>query len=177
VAAEKMLVRTIERAQELIAGGVELPVASPALDFFLKKHQPDGDFMKHLQKFGQLDDTDVLCTLKAWCTHFDVVLSRLSRGLIDRKLLKIKLSSEPFESQQLQQLKCEAAHKLKITEEEARYFVFVGDAANTTYNPLDEHIKVLFKDGAVRDISQVDNALIHQQLSAPVKKHYLCHLR
>ena len=41
----------------------------------------------------------------------------------------------------------EAAQKLKITEAEARYFVFTGDAANTTYNPLDEHIKVLFKDG------------------------------
>jgi uncharacterized protein len=66
---------------------------------------------------------------------------------------------------------------LNITEAEARYFVFTGEAANTTYNPLDEHINVLFKDGTVRDISQVDNALIHQQLSAPVKKHYLCFLR
>jgi HD superfamily phosphohydrolase len=177
VAAEKMLVRIMERANELIAGGVDLPVASPALDFFLKKHQPDGNFIKHLQRFAQLDDTDILCTLKAWCSHFDVVLSRLSRGLIERKLLKIKLSSEPFQHQQLQDLRGEAARRLKISEDEARYFVFTGDAVNTTYNPLDEHINVLFKDGTVRDISQVDNALIHQQLSAPVKKHYLCYLR
>ena len=177
VAAEKMLVRIIERAQELIAGGVELPVASVALDFFLKKHQPDGNFIKHLQRFAQLDDTDILCTLKAWCTHFDVVLSRLSRGLIDRKLLKVKLSPEPFDAQLIQNLRAEVAQKLKINEAEARYFVFTGGAANTTYNILDEHINVLFKDGAVRDISQVDNALIHQQLSAPVKKYYLCSLR
>ena len=177
VAAEKMLVRTIERAQELIASGVDLPVASDALDFFLKKHQPDGNFIKHLQKFAQLDDTDVLCTLKNWCTHFDVVLSRLSRGLIDRKLLKVKLASEPFAPQLLQTLKTEAAQKAKISEAEARYFVFTGNAVNTTYNLLDEHINVLFKDGTVRDISQVDKALIHQQLSAPVKKYYLCYLR
>ena len=77
----------------------------------------------------------------------------------------------------LKSLQEEAAEKLKITFDEARYFVFTGNAANTTYNPLDEHINVLFKDGTVRDISQVDNALIHQQLSAPVKKYYLCHLR
>jgi HD superfamily phosphohydrolase len=177
VAAEKMLVRAIERAQELIAGGMELPVASPALDFFLKKHHPDGNFIKHLQKFGQLDDTDVLCTLKSWCTHFDAVLSRLCRGLIDRRLLKIKLSSEPFAPHFLEELRCDVARKLKIGEEEARYFVFTGDTANTMYNPLDEHIKVLFRDGRVLDISQVDNALIHRQLSAPVKKYYLCHLR
>jgi hypothetical protein len=106
-----------------------------------------------------------------------VVLSRLCRGLIDRKLLKIKLSSEPFDVHAVTGLRAEAAAKLKITEEEARYFVFTGNAVNTTYNPLDEHIKVLFRDGTVRDISQVDNALIHQQLSAPVKKHYLCHFR
>lgn len=177
VAAEKMLVRIMERAQELISNGMDLPVASPALDFFLKKHQPDGNFIKHLQKFGQLDDTDILCTLKAWCTHVDVVLSRLCRGLIDRKLLKIKLSSEAFDIKLVTSLRGEAAQKLKISEDDARYFVFTGDAANTTYNPLDEHITVLFKDGTVRDISQVDNALIHQQLAAPVKKHYLCYIR
>jgi HD superfamily phosphohydrolase len=176
VAAEKMLVRIMERAQELITSGVDLPVASPALNFFLKKHQPDGNFIKHLQTFGQLDDTDILCTLKAWCTHVDVVLSRLCRGLIERKLLKIKLSSEPFQPQRLSELRYAAAEKLKISEAEARYFVFTGDAVNTTYDPLDEHINVLFKDGTVRDISQVDNALIHQQLSTPVKKYYLCYL-
>ena len=177
VAAEKMLVRTIERAQELIAGGVELPAASPALDFFLKEHQPDGNFIKHLQKFTVLDDTDILCTLKIWCTHFDTVLSRLCRGLIDRKLLKIKLSPEPFDALLIQNLQSEVAQKLKISDDEARYFVFTGGAVNTTYNPLDEHIKVLFRDGRVIDISQVDNALIHQQLATPVKKYYLCHLR
>ena len=37
VAAEKMLVRIIERAQELIAGGVDLPVASPSAGLFFKK--------------------------------------------------------------------------------------------------------------------------------------------
>ncbi len=177
VAAEKMLVRTMERAQELISNGVELPVASPALDFFLKKHQPDGNFIKHLQKFGQLDDTDVLCTLKVWSTHFDVVLARLSRGLTDRKLLKIKLAPEPFPAALVEEHRRDIARKLKISEHEARYFVFTGEAANTTYNPLDEHIKVLFRDGRVLDISEVDNALIHQQLSAPIKKHYICYLK
>jgi hypothetical protein len=92
-------------------------------------------------------------------------------------LLKVIYSQVPFDAQQVARLKAEAAAKLKITEAEARYFVFTGEAANTTYNPLDEHIKVLFKNGNVVDISQVDNALIHQQLSAPVKKYYLCYLR
>lgn len=177
LAAEKMLVRIIERAQELIAAGMDLNTASPNLDFFLKQHRPGDNFIKHLEKFTQLDDTDVLCTIKNWCGHFDKVLSRLCRGLIDRRLLKVRFQAEPFEPLMVATYRDEIARKLKISEEEAAYFVFTGEATNTTYNPDDEHIKVLFKDGMVMDISQVDNALIHQRLSSPVKKYYLCYLR
>src|SRR5687767_8599367 len=167
MAAEKMLVRIIERAQELIANGVDLQASSDALDFFLKKHQPEDNFIRHLEKFTQLDDTDILCTIKNWCNHFDKILSRLCKGLIERKLLKVKFRTDPFEAILTATLKQEVAKKLKITEEEAGYFVFTGEATNTTYNIYDEHIKVLFKDKTVLDISQVDNALIHQRLSAP----------
>ena len=177
VVAETMLVKIIERAKELIANGIDVPVASPTLNFFLKEHQPDGNFIRHLEKFSQLDDTDVMCTIKHWCNHFDIVLSRLSRGLTDRKLLKIKLRSEPFDPQEINEKISDAATGLKISKQEAGYFAFTGEAENTTYNPYDERIKILFKDGNVSDISSVDNALIHQHLSSPVKKYYLCHLR
>ena len=33
---------------------------------------------------------------------------------------------------------------------------------NTIYDPSDERINILFKDGTVKDISKVDNALIQQ---------------
>jgi uncharacterized protein len=177
VAAEKMLVKIIDRANELIAGGIELHAASTNLNFFLKEHQPDGNFIKHLERFTQLDDTDIMCTLKNWCGHFDPVLGRLCKGLVDRKLLKIKLQSEPFDYLLVEALRSDLADKLKITLEEASYFIFTGEASNTTYNPNDEHIKILYKDGTISDISKVDNALIHQQVSSPVKKYYLCYFR
>jgi HD superfamily phosphohydrolase len=175
--AEKMLVKIIERAQELIAGGIDLPTASYNLNFFLKEHQPDDNFIRHLEKFAQLDDTDVMCTIKNWCGHFDKILSRLCKGLVERKLLKIRFQTEAFDEEMVQSWRSELADKLKISEQEAAYFVFTGEAVNTTYNPFDEHIKILYKDGTVSDISKVDNALIHQQVSSPVKKYYLCYLR
>ena len=177
VAAEKMLVRVIERAQELIAGGIELQASSAILDFFLKEHQPDGNFIRHLEKFTQLDDTDVMCTIKNWCGHIDKVLSRLCKGLVERKLLKIRFQSEPFDPMVVEALRNDVSIKLGISEEEAAYFVFTGEAVNTMYNPFDEHINILYKDGTVTDISRIDNALIHRHLSAPVKKYYLCFLR
>ncbi|MGZ3837238.1 MAG: HD domain-containing protein [Flavisolibacter sp.] len=177
VAAEKMLVKIIERAQELMAAGIPLEAASANLQFFLKEHQPGENFIRHLEKFTQLDDTDVMCTIKNWCGHADPVLGRLCKGLVDRKLLKIKFQAEPFEAQTVTGLRAKLAQQLKISPEEAASFVFTGEAVNTTYNPLDERIKILYKDGTVSDISRVDNALIHQQVSAPVKKYYLCYLR
>lgn len=177
MAAEKMLIQIIERANELIRAGIDLPAASNNLNFFLKEHHPDGNFIKHLEKFAQLDDTDIMCTIKNWCGHFDPVLSLLCKGLVERKLLKVKLQLEPIDSCAVESLKSDVAKKLHISFEEARYFVFNGVAENTIYNPYDEHIKVLYKDGSVSDISEVDNALIHQQASAPVKKYYLCYFK
>ncbi len=171
-----MLIKIIARAKELIRYGIQLHAASATLDFFLKQ-QSQNDFINHLEKFCELDDTDVMCTIKNWCEHPDKILSRLCKGLVDRKLLKVKFQAGPFEQSMVMNLKSEVANQLKISEEEADYFVFTGEAQNTTYDPYDEHINVLFKDGTIRDISQVDNALIHQQLSAPVKKYYLCYLR
>jgi hypothetical protein len=66
--------------------------------------------------------------------------------------------------------------KLGISPEEADFFVFTGEAINTTYKLGDEHINILFKDQTVKDISKVDNPLIHQTLSMPVKKFYICYL-
>jgi uncharacterized protein len=177
IAAEKMLVNIIERAQQLIASGIDLQAASNNLNFFLKEHKPGDSFIRHLERFAQLDDTDVMCTIKNWCGHFDPVLGRLCKGLVDRKLLKVKLQAEPFDELLVTALRKDVSERLKISEEEAGHLVFTGEAVNTTYNPLDERIKILYKDGTVSDISRVDNALIHQQVSSPVKKYYLCYLR
>lgn len=176
VVAEKMLVKIIDRANELIANGIALQAASDNLNFFLKEYRPEENFRNHLEKFAQLDDTDIMCTLKNWCGHSDLVLSKLCMGLVDRKLLKIRMQAEPFDDKIIPMLQKEASEKIKISDTEAGYFAFTGEAVNTTYNPYDEHIKVLYKDGSISDISQVDNALIHHQLSSPLKKYYLCYL-
>ncbi|HEV7621090.1 MAG TPA: HD domain-containing protein [Flavisolibacter sp.] len=177
LSAEKMLVKIIERAQELILNSIPLHSGSDQLDYFLKTFKTGEDFIRHLEKFMLLDDTDVMCAIKNWCGHFDKVLSELCRGLVNRKLLKVKFQAHSFSEELIESLKAEAALKLGISPDESNYFVFTGEAVNTTYNPYDEHIKILYKNGSVTDISKVDNALIHQQISSPVKKYYLCYLR
>ena len=176
LASENMLIKIIRRAKELIKKGTELNAATETLNYFL--HQPATfDFKNDLDKFCKLDDTDVMATIKNWCNHPDRILALLCRFLVERNLLKVKLEAEPFDQEFIAEKKKEALIKLELTPEETEYFVFTGVAVNTTYNPGDERINILFKDGTVKDISQVDNALIHHHLSATVKKYYICYLR
>jgi HD superfamily phosphohydrolase len=175
LSAEMMLVKIIRRAKEILKNGDRLNAATDTFDFFLRN--ADNKIENHLNLFCRLDDYDVMATIKNWCSHPDKILSTLCRLIIERKLLKVKYEAEPVSQYIVDEKKKEAMERLNISKEEAEYFVFTGEAVNTTYNPADERINILFKDGAVKDISMVDNALIHRHLSAAVKKHYICYLR
>ena len=174
VSAESMLVKIIQRAKEKIRSGHVLLSGSESLDFFLSDSPEDPS--EWLGAFALLDDNDILSALKIWMKNTDPVLSNLSTMLIERRLLKAKLQADPFDKDQVEKYLKRAARILNISEQDAVYFVFTGEHTNTTYNPLDEKINILFKDGSVRDISQVDNALIHRSLSTAVKKFYICYL-
>jgi HD superfamily phosphohydrolase len=177
MSAEMLLVKITRRAKELIEKNIEAVAATDALNFFLHNSGDPQLIKQHLDKFCNLDDYDVMCTIKNWSSHPDNILSVLCRSLVDRRLLKIKLQTEPVDEKAIQEKKCEVAKCLQINEQEAGYFVFTGEAINTTYDASDERINILFKNGDVKDISQIDNALIHHQLSGPVKKYYICYYR
>jgi len=177
LSAEMMLVKIIQRAKELIAKGIKTEAATSALNYFLQNPSADHKTQEHLDTFCRLDDFDVMSTVKNWIDHSDKILSTLCRGLVDRKLYKVKLQADSFDNSLVNEKKKELMQRFGISNEEADYFVFTGEAINTTYNPEDERINILFKDGSVKDISKVDNALIHQHLASPVKKQYICYLR
>src|SRR5262249_51576706 len=114
--------------------------------------------------------------IKKWSTHPDLILSTLCKNLLNRKLYKCKLQTVPFKQEIIDETKEKISLQFGISKEDAAYFVFTGDAVNTTYQAGDEHINILFKDRSVKDISRVDNPLIHQTLSMAVKKFYICQL-
>ena len=168
--AEKMMVNIINRAKVIKA---ESPSAT--LNIFLSDDYKQHGIEKFLTEFCNLDDYDFLQAIKHWVDHPDKILSFLCKGIINRNLLKVKYFSRPVPAELLNKKKTEAAQKLNISEAEASYLVFTGETQNKTYNTLDEHIHILFKDGTVKDISKVDNALINQSLFGTVKKFYICY--
>ncbi|MEN9570067.1 MAG: hypothetical protein RL172_1298, partial [Bacteroidota bacterium] len=76
-----------------------------------------------------------------------------------------------------QQKKLDAQKKLGLSNEEAEWIVFTGEAVSSTYSAAQETIQILFKDGTVKDISEVDDALINPNVSGKIKKYYICFLR
>jgi hypothetical protein len=127
-----------------------------------------------LEKFCRLDDSDVISIIKKWRNHKDQVLSILCNALLNRKLLKLRLQNEHITFEEVLEKREAIAKQLSVSQEDANFLVFTGEAENSLYNPNNERINILFKNGDVKDISQVDSPLIHQNLSHPVKKFYIC---
>ncbi len=167
--AEKMLGKIIARAREIRAKS-----PSRVFNIFLHNEYEGDNIEKHLDDFCALDDYDILYSIKSWVDHPDKILSLLSKSLVNRHLLKVKYSAKAVSKEMLEQKLVLAKEYMRINDDEASYLVFTGESEIKTYNHRFEHINILFKDGTVKDISEVDNALINQSLSGTVKKFYIC---
>ncbi len=152
--AEKMLVNIIKRARE-----VKALAPSAVLNIFLTDAYLDKGIKEHLDSFCMLDDYDVMAAIKNWTEHPDKILSILCRDIIHRRLLKVKYSGQKFAASEIDEKKEETMNYFKINKEEARYFVFTGQAINNTYNIEEQHIRILFKDGHIKDISVAVNCI------------------
>lgn len=175
LSAEMMLVNILKRARTFVEKKDISIKTGGAIDFFLFDFKGEMNGIM-LDKFCKLDDTDCTFALKMWSNHPDFVLSELSKRLLNRQLLKIKIQAEPFENELVENKLLEASTILNIDKSDAAYFVFTGEADNTMYKTSDEKINILFKDGSVKDITSIDNPLIQQTSSAPIKKFYVCSL-
>ncbi|MBX3257971.1 MAG: HD domain-containing protein [Chitinophagaceae bacterium] len=173
--AEMSLVKILERAREV---GLKNPgsIQEGVLKMFLL-NQYEGRIADNLEAFCRLDDTDIIAAIKSWCHHPDKALSLLCNGVMDRHLLKVRLQNEPIPENELRYAREQAMENFNVDEKAAACLAFTGIAENRTYNPFDEKINILFKNGTVKDISQVDNALIQHNLSSPVKKFYICYFK
>lgn len=173
VAAEVMLVNILKRVNELSVKDKTGLQTDGALDYFLFEYT-NGLNLQVVEKFSELDDSDLSFAIKKWSKHQDFVLSTLCKKLLARNLYKIKLQNKPFNSAEINELQVKAMQQFKVDSSLIPYFVHTGTANNTMYKTEDERINILYKDGTVKDISAIDNPLIHQTISAPIKKFYIC---
>jgi len=175
LSAEHMLMLVLRRAKHLARQGVDV-FASPALSLFLHDDLDRAKFLADpvvLERFCELDDSDIFVAMKAWRHHDDKVLSMLSTRLLDRGLFRIELRPEPFTDEDVQERVSATAAHFGLGEEDAQFLVSNAMIDNKAYVP--RGILVHYKDGAIRDFAEANDHLNLQLLSKPVEKSFLCY--
>ena len=176
LAAENLLVNILKRAKELALNDEDL-FCTPALrEFLYHKHDLQSflDNPKLLKVFADLDDIDIMASIKIWKNHPDKTLSMLCQMLIDRDLFKIKIQRKKFDKSELGEISKKIKAKLKLSDNEIPYFVFQDSIINNAYNPKMDNINILLKSGELLDIKEAADTFSISALATPVKKWFLC---
>lgn len=179
VAAECMLIKILQRAQELARQGVEF-FCSPALHYFLYNDVTRTQFFTDpiaLQMFVNLDDSDIFSAIKSWRTSSDKVLSILSQRFIDRRLFKIEINSSSVLESVKSDFETKYGRQFGLSSHEASYFFCEEQVSTRTYNTEDENILILFRNGETRDIASSSDILNVNVLKTAVEKYYFCYTK
>lgn len=171
VTAEIYLIEALKRAKQLVKKGKNVP-SSYVLQYFLEK----SDFVEinkiDLEKFAQLDDSDVISALKLWQSHEDKTLSLLSQFIIQRKLPSSLIISEPISNEKVEQIKNEVKKLYSI--EDAGYFVHQKELSVLAYNDTKDPIKLLLKNGKILELQKADNQVLVKDLRKKITRYHLC---
>ena len=174
VVAELILTKILKRAKELTQKGIVLP-CSESLQFFMQNKISLSDFDKNvLDKFSYLDDYDVMGAIKSWQFHDDFVLQSLCRMILNRDLLKIQMTDDKPNKENLLGIKNKYIALAGISDKEADYFVFKGKLKNQAYSKSSEPIRILKKDRTIEDVVEASDQLHLKALSKPVTKYFIC---
>ncbi len=174
VVAELILTKILKRAKELTQNGIELPCSEP-LQFFMQNKIFVSDFNKRtVDKFSYLDDFDIMSAIKSWQFNDDYVLQNLCRMVLNRDLLKIQISENKPNKEDLLVIKNKFMKLTSITEKEADYFVFKGKLKNQAYSKSSEPIYILKKDKTIEDVVEASDQMYLKALSKEVTKYYSC---
>lgn len=171
VTAEIYLIEALKRAKQLVKKGKNVP-SSDVLQYFLEK----SDFVEinkmDLEKFAQLDDSDVISALKLWQSHEDKTLSLLSQFIIQRKLPSSLIISEPISNEKVEQIKNEV--KKLYSVQDAGYFVHQKELSVLAYNDTKDPIKLLLKNGKILELQKADNQVLVKDLRKKITRYHIC---
>ncbi|TXK37091.1 HD domain-containing protein [Pontibacter qinzhouensis] len=177
ISAENMVLRTVQRARELVQAGVELP-GSPCLLYFLESDLTLENFEADhtiLERFIALDDHDVWSGIKLWATHPDKILSFLSTNILNRRLFKVIIANKPYDEEFLLGISELVQEHYQIPAEDVKYLMISGKISNNAYQAEGQSIDVLTKAGYVVDVADASDLPNIRALRDKVEKYYVCY--
>ncbi|MDM1061906.1 HD domain-containing protein [Empedobacter falsenii] len=167
--AENFLISVLRRAKELTKAGENL-FATFAFKYFLEENEAGSLSKEGLEIFTRLDDSDVLSAIKEWQFHDDLILSKLSKNIIQRILPKSYLMDTKLSEEEILVEKNRVEKALGI--DDASYFVEQTTIKIVPYEKSKSPIKVLYKNGEVKEISSSEKSLLTQFLQQEITKYH-----
>lgn len=181
LSAEHLLVSALKRAKELAREGQEV-FAVPAFRSFLYNEISMEDFSNNiaidgtpvLDLYTNLDDSDIMSSLKVWCNHSDFILSYLARCITNRNLYKIKVRNKPIEEQRILTIQQKISDHFKLGHELTDYFMISDSITNSAYSNDSQKINILYKNGRISDIEDASDIKL-SGLTKTVRKYFICY--
>ena len=176
LSSEMMLIKLIQRALYLTSSNKKIYL-SPEIDFFLKNKFSLKDLENNkiiLENFSKIDDYEIFTCLKYWTKENDYVLSNLSKKILNRDLLKIKIQKDQFKTEMIENSINLMMKNENISKEEANYFIFSDKVSNSMYTDDDSDIKILFKNGKIDDFNKCSEQFDNNIINKTINKYFFC---
>ena len=167
--AENYLIQVLRRAKELVKSGEKL-FATDAFRYFLEGNEKGRLSEEGLEYFTRLDDYDVMTSIKEWQYSNDIILSTLSKSIVERRLPKSVLRKEPIDKNEIDLELKRVQNYFNIND--ASYFVQQSEIKITPYNHSNSPIKLLYKNGNVEEISSSQLSLLGEVLKRQIVKYH-----
>ncbi|MAO71239.1 MAG: phosphohydrolase [Flavobacteriales bacterium] len=177
LSVEHTLIKILQRAKELIKGGINLYASDP-LKKFLENDYKLNDLLNTktlLESFSELDDHDIYSCIKEWKNNSDFVLSSLCKRIINREPLKILIQNFPFTLEDIQIVKNKTKKHFKLNNHEVDYLVFTDKVSNNAYHHSKSQINILMKNGEIKYITEASDQFNIEALNKTVNKYFLCY--
>ena len=168
--AEHLLVKILSRAKQLISEGKSIE-AYGNLKYFLYKTDFEKATEEDINRFTQLDDTDVLSAIKTWQNADDFVLSYFCRAVVQRKFPKTVFSSHPFDQKIIEEKTTKANDFFGINNGE----LLVEQISRTLlpYDTEKQTIYLLKKNGEKIKLEDAETQILSAHIKQPTTKNIL----
>ena len=168
--AEHLLVKILSRAKQLISEGKQVE-AYGNLKYFLYKTDFEKATEEDVNRFTQLDDTDVLSAIKTWQNADDFVLSYFCKAVVQRKFPKTVFSSQKFEESEILE-KIERANQ-KFGIENGDQLVEQISRTLLPYDNEKQPIFLLKRDGRKIKLEDAETQILSAHINQPTTKNIL----
>ena len=168
--AEHLLVKILSRAKQLISEGKQVE-AYGNLKYFLYKTDFEKATEEDVNRFTQLDDTDVLSAIKTWQNADDFVLSYFCKAVVQRKFPKTVFSSQKFEESEILE-KIERANQ-KFGIENGDQLVEQIGRTLLPYDNQKQPIFLLKRDGRKIKLEDAETQILSAHINQPTTKNIL----